>query len=161
MNVTRLAGAYEELLAVADSAVRASPVSADVQARIDRTLAHVLLTDRALILTARQILAGEPGCLCIRDAMSLTALSGVTATTTHAELVTAVRQEAETLLPLLGALPEFAAEARVEVRLVDRDDEHVFESLRWGDLIEMRAEEHLSGHSRLLASLLDKPWGDT
>lgn len=162
MKTGQLADAYEEFLTVVQSITASGPLSAPVQARIDLTLAHVFLADRALVLVARQILAGDMARLDNGDAMSRTVLGNLIAGTSHAERVTAVRQEMGTLTRLLRAIPEEAADIAVTVRLVDQDSEHIFEEgLRWGDLIQVRAQEHLPGHSRLLAELLvrERPAG--
>ncbi|MDI5966375.1 hypothetical protein POF50_007035 [Streptomyces sp. SL13] len=162
MKTGQLADAYEEFLAVVQSITASGPLSTRVQAQIDLTLAHVFLADRALVLVARQVLAGDLAQLDNGDAMSRTVLGNLIAGTSHAERVTAVRQEMRTLLRLLRAIPQEAADIAVTVRLVDHDSEQIFqEGLRWGDLIEVRAQEHVPGHSRLLAELLarERPAG--
>ncbi|MEU1089955.1 hypothetical protein ACFYPN_07950 [Streptomyces sp. NPDC005576] len=120
----------------------------------------MFLADRALILVARQILDGAMASLDNSDAMSKTVLGDLIASTSHAERLTTVRQEMGTLLRLLRSIPDELAAVAVTVRLVDRDGNRIFEEgLRWGDLIELRAEEQLVSHARLLAELLVQELG--
>ncbi|MFP8885487.1 MULTISPECIES: hypothetical protein [Streptomyces] len=153
MDTTTLALAYEKLLAAAESVTDDSPLPDADRAQVDWVLAHVALSDRALAGAARQVLAGEPARIDNAPAMSKTAIASLLASTTHEERTEMVRRNAMELLGLLERTPDAGVGAAVQARLVDRGGNEVFDDvLMWGDVIRMRAEEHIPGHAANLAS---------
>jgi hypothetical protein len=88
-----------------------------------------------------------------RDAMDETAINSLIASTTHAQRVERVNRNAGDLGALIRAIPDHAADVPVKIRLVDRHGEPVPEQrLPWGDLIRLRATEHVPGHAERLRS---------
>ncbi|MDK0517588.1 hypothetical protein [Streptomyces sp. ML-6] len=73
-------------------------------------------------------------------------------TTTHAQRVDSVRRNWAELRSLLVACSPANTQARLTLRMHDRDGEYVSDSvLTWSDLIEMRTTRHIPGYRDALA----------
>ncbi|MEV5178059.1 hypothetical protein AB0L10_45345, partial [Streptomyces flaveolus] len=107
---------------------------------------------------ARQVLAGKEARIDNASAMSKTEIARVISATTHAERIDMVRRNAREFIDLLDRTPDAAGAASVRARLLDRSGTVVFDSdLAWGDVVKMRAVEHIPGHAATLASLCRPP----
>jgi len=148
-----LSRAYKELLAAAEALTQDGPLADADRGKADWVLAHIVLSDRALADAARQVLAGEEARIDNASAMSKTEIARVISATTHAERIDMVRRNAQELIDLLARTPHAAGAASVRARLVGRSGVVVFDSdLAWGDVVKMRAVEHIPGHAATLAS---------
>lgn len=153
METKDLSRAYKELLAAAEAVTDDGPLTDADRAQTDWLLAHIALSDRALADAARQVLTGQEARIDNASAMSKTEIGRVIAATTHAERIDMVQRNAQELIDLLDRTPDSAAVSSVRARLVDRSGEVVFDSdLTWGDVVKMRAVEHIPGHAATIAS---------
>ncbi|GAA2565127.1 MULTISPECIES: hypothetical protein [Streptomyces] len=155
METKDLVAAYADLLAAAESITDNSPIADADRAQVDWLLAHIALSDRALIDAARQILVGHSAWIDNTQAMSKSEIARVLSVTNHAERVDMVRRNSRELVAVLECIPDTAAKTTVRARLVDRNGTVVFDNdLPWGEVIQLRATEHIPGHAASLAS-----WG--
>ncbi|POX38761.1 hypothetical protein C3486_21440 [Streptomyces sp. Ru73] len=156
MDTTELDNAYRHLLAAAGVIGDTAPLAPDSRSGIDWTLSHIALSDRILAAAARDVLTGLPAIVDNREAMDEAAISSLIASTTHTQRVDLVSRNAADLSAVLRATPDQAAAIPVTLRLVSREGRPLPEQrVPWGDLIRLRATEHLPGHTtriRLLAS---------
>ncbi|GAA3378504.1 hypothetical protein GCM10020367_58270 [Streptomyces sannanensis] len=151
METKELSRAYKELLAAAESITDDRPLAEFDRAEVDWVLAHIALSDRALAGTARDVLAGRAARIDNAQVMSRAAIAAVLCSTTHLERVDMVRRNAKELVDLLEQIPQEAAGTAVRAQLVDREGMLVFDDdLKWGDVIRMRAMEHIPGHAATL-----------
>ncbi|MFF2775576.1 hypothetical protein ACFVU3_11770 [Streptomyces sp. NPDC058052] len=151
METDELLTAYRHLLEAAERITDTSPLAESDRAQIDWILAHIALSDRALAGAGRDVLAGRAARLDNAQAMSKSEIGRILGSTTHAERAELVRRNAMELIDLLARTPEEAAEATVRARLVDREGSVVFDQdLKWGDLVRVRAREHIPGHAATL-----------
>ncbi|MEU3558223.1 hypothetical protein [Streptomyces fragilis] len=151
MDTKELFRAYKELFAAAEH-IADDPllVGAD-RTQVDWTLAHIALSDRALVDVGHAVLSGEDAVLDNAQAMSKSEIGRVISSTSYGERVEMVRRNAAALIDVLDISPEETSDATVRARLVDREGKVVFdEDLKWGDVICMRATEHLPGHTAAL-----------
>ncbi|MGW2564266.1 hypothetical protein ACWCXB_34690 [Streptomyces sp. NPDC001514] len=157
METKVLADAYQDLLAAAESITENCPITDADRVQADWLLAHIALSDRALIDAARQILFGHSASIDNARAMSKSEIAKVLSVTSHTERVGMVRRNSRELLAVLERTPDTAADGTVRARLLDRNGAVVFEDdLPWGEVIRLRATEHIPGHAASLAS-----WGST
>uniref|UniRef100_A0AAU2UYN0 MmgE/PrpD family protein n=1 Tax=Streptomyces sp. NBC_00003 TaxID=2903608 RepID=A0AAU2UYN0_9ACTN len=125
--------------------------AADGAARddIDRTLAHLALSDRLLAGVARQVLDGAQA--PVLDNAAATDPAAIDALITAADrvvLAELVRRNAAEFVGLLARTPDRRQAADVRVRLVNGAGEELFSgSVPWGEIVRMRAEEQLPGHA--------------
>ncbi|MFD7550993.1 hypothetical protein [Streptomyces sp. NPDC059816] len=153
METKVLLRAYQELLDAAERITVAAPLAEPDRAQIDWLLAHIALSDRALADAGRAVLAGREALLDNAQAMSKSEIGRILGSTTHSERAELVRRNAMELIDLLDLTPDEAADTTVRARLVDREGSVVFDQgLQWGDLIRVRAEEHIPGHAHTLRS---------
>ncbi|MFD9304493.1 hypothetical protein ACFWCB_17855 [Streptomyces sp. NPDC060048] len=153
METKELFRAYQELLAAAECIADDSPLAESDRAQVDWTLAHIALSDRALAGAGRAVLASREARLDNAQAMSKSEIGRIICSTTHRERAEMVRRNAMELIDLLGLSPDEAAGATVRACLVNREGAVVFDDdLKWGDLIRMRAQEHIPGHTAALRS---------
>lgn len=153
MHTRELANAYENLLDAAESITESTPLTPDERSDTDWTLSHVALSDRLLATAAREILAGESTLIDNFPAMDPAAISALIASTTHVQRIDAVRRNGAEFLELVGQTPEQAGETSVRLRIFDRDGRHSSDTqLPWGELIRLRAREHVPGHAARLAA---------
>jgi hypothetical protein len=149
-----LASAYQDLLAAAEAIHDDGILSAEDRGTLGWTLAHIALSDRGLVGTARAVLAGREAGIDNGVAMSKTAIGKVCANTSHVERVEMVRRNARELIDLLDRTPGEAVDVTVRARLVNGEGAIVFDNdLKWGDVIRMRATEHIPGHAARVAGL--------
>ncbi|MFF4696435.1 hypothetical protein [Streptomyces chattanoogensis] len=154
MDATELDAAYTDLLAAAEALSDTTDLSPDVRSAVDWTLSHLALSDRILATTARGILNGLSVTIDNRDAMDTTAIASLVASTTHAQRVDLVRRNAADLTTAIKAIPDHTAATPVQLHLVSRGGQPVpDQQLPWGDLIRLRASEHLPGHTARLRTL--------
>ncbi|MFE4634904.1 hypothetical protein ACFRJ1_16225 [Streptomyces sp. NPDC056773] len=153
MDTSELFHAYEELLSAAECITEDTLLSESDRARVDWTLAHISLSDRALVGAGQAVLAGREAHLDNAQAMSKSEIGRIICSTTHGERAEMVRQYGMELVDLLNRCPDEAADANVRACLVDLGGAVVFEAdLKWGDLIRMRTQEHIPGHTAALRS---------
>ncbi|MFZ3499322.1 hypothetical protein ACODT5_39980 [Streptomyces sp. 5.8] len=153
METKELFHAYKELLSAAECITDESLLAESDRARVDWTLAHISLSDRALVGAGRAVLARQEARLDNAQAMSKSEIGRIICSTTHGERAEMVRQYAMELVDLLNLCPDEAADATVRACLVDRGGAVIFDAdLKWGDLIRMRAQEHIPGHTAALRS---------
>ncbi|AQS65621.1 hypothetical protein [Streptomyces pactum] len=153
MDTKELLHAYQELLAEAELITDAPPLAESDRTQIDWILAHIALSDRALADAGRAVIAGREARLDNTQAMSKSEIGRILRSTTHAERAELVRRNAMELVDLLALTPDEAADATVRARLVNREGAVVFDQdLKWGDLIRVRAKEHIPGHAATLRS---------
>lgn len=151
MDVDTLAGAYRRLTSAARRVAGSDALSTADWAQIDWTLSHVLLSDAMLAETARRMLAGEPASIDNSGAMDTSAISTLIDTTSHAERIVMVSDNADRLVELIGRMPGESAAVMVPTRLVDRAGKEVLnDTLRWGDLVKARSTEQIPGHAARL-----------
>lgn len=153
MDTTELDEAYRHLHTTARAISDTTALAPDARSVIDWTLSHLALSDRILAAAAREALSGLPGVVDNRDAMDDTAIASLVASTTHTQRVDLVRCNAAALSAVLKAIPDAAAPTRLH--LVSRDGHPVpDQELPWSELMRLRVNEHLPGHTarlRLLA----------
>jgi len=165
MDTTALRTAYDDLLAAAEAIGATTPLTADARSAVDWTLSHVALSDRLLAAAARDVLSGRPVTVDNRDAMDEAAIASLIGSTTHAQRVDLVRGHAARLSALVEAMPGEAAATPARIRLVGRDGRaHPDRRITWGELIRLRAEEHVPGHAARLRALtaaaaVQERWG--
>ncbi|MFJ4568550.1 hypothetical protein ACIP4U_33875 [Streptomyces caelestis] len=153
VETKELSRAYKELLAAAECIADDSLLAESDRARVDWTLAHIALSDQALVGAGRAVLASREAHLDNAQAMSKSEIGRIISSTTHGERAEMVRRTAMELVDLLDLSPDEAADAMVRACLVDREGAVVFdEGLKWGDLIRMRAKEHIPGYTAALRS---------
>ncbi|MFI6920893.1 hypothetical protein ACIBIZ_13145 [Nonomuraea spiralis] len=154
MNTTRLDAAYRDLLAAAEAISDTATLAAPARSAADWTLSHLALSDRVLAAAARDVLAGLPVTVDNREAMDDTAVNSLVASTTHAQRVDLVRRNATDLSTVIKAIPDDAAATPVRLRLVTRDGEPLpDQQVSFGELIRLRATEHVPGHTARLRTL--------
>jgi len=153
VETKNLSRAYKQLQATAEAITDGSTLTDAARAQVDWLLAHIALSDRALADAARQVLAGRPARIDNASAMSKAEIATVLSSTTHEQRVDMVRRNAKELIDILDRTPHRSAATIVRARLVARNGDLVFDNdLTWGDVIEMRAAEHIPGHAASLAS---------
>ncbi|MFB9461935.1 hypothetical protein [Streptomyces cinereospinus] len=153
MGTKALADAYRDLVAAAESITGSSPLADADRAQADWLLAHIALSDRALIDAARQVLVGHSAWIDNARAMSKSEIAKVLSATRHTERVDMVRRTARELLAVLDCTSDTAAEVTVRARLAGRNGAVVLDSdLPWGEVIRLRATEHIPGHAASLAA---------
>ncbi|MFI6730572.1 hypothetical protein [Streptomyces atratus] len=159
MGTTEFDVAYRHLLAAAGAISVTTPLAADLRSDIDWTLSHIALSDRILAAAARDVLTGLPVIVDNRNAMDDTAIRSLVASTTHTQRVDLVSRNAADLGAVIRATPDHAADMPVKLHLVGRDGQPVPEQrLSWGDLLRLRATEHLPGHTERLRLLASAEW---
>ncbi|MCP2259817.1 hypothetical protein LX15_003526 [Streptoalloteichus tenebrarius] len=152
MHTNALAHAYGDLLKAASALTSATPLDERERADTDWTLVHVALSDRLLATAARDVLAGTSPLVDNSPAMDPAALSSLITSTTHEGRVDLVRRNGAEFLGLVRRTPEEAAAVPVRLRVFGRDGRHVADGeTTWGELVRLRAEEHLPGHAARLA----------
>lgn len=153
MHTAELANAYENLLDAAEAITESIPLTADERSDTNWTLSHVALSDRLLATAAREVLAGEPALIDNFPAIDPATISSLITSTTHAQRIDTVRRNGAEFLELVGRTPEQAGETSVRLRIFGRDGRHVSDTqLPWGELIRLRAREHVPGHAARLAA---------
>ncbi|GIF15665.1 hypothetical protein [Actinoplanes teichomyceticus] len=160
MQTEKLAVAYRELVRVAgELPFDALPTDADRAATAWR-LAHIALSDRALVGTAHAVIAGTPAVIDNAPAMSGPAIDTILSSTSHLERVDMVRRNAAELIDLLAGTPQELASTPVHARLVDRAGQVVLEDdIPWSAVIDLRAEQHIPGHTAALAHVPSRSQG--
>ncbi|MFF4652765.1 hypothetical protein [Streptomyces sp. NPDC001380] len=159
MDTTSLRTAYTGLLdaaAAAGAAAQAGRPTAEPPGEpgAERTLAHVALGDRLLAAAARRLLEGATPSVDNAPAVDPAAIDALTSSAGHDVLADLVRRNAAELLGLVERLPDDAALRLVRVRLVDGSGREAFSGeVPWGELLRVRAEEHLPGHADRLRRL--------
>ncbi|MGW1676445.1 hypothetical protein [Saccharopolyspora sp. NPDC002376] len=149
MNPSALEAAYRELIRTAEAIT--DPLPEDARSQVDRTIAHLVLSDRILIAAAHDVLAGGTAVVDNREAMDPAALDGLIGSTSHQQRVDLVRRNAKDFTALINRIPEHAA---VRMSIVDRDGNPVpDQQFTWNELIHLRATQHLPGHAARLAEL--------
>ncbi|MFD9636259.1 MmgE/PrpD family protein [Streptomyces violascens] len=150
-----LEAAYDGLFRAAASRVGVgSEVDGGAGADVDRTLAHLALSDRLLADIARQVLDGaEAPVLDNSAAADPAAIDALVAAADRAVLVELVRRNAAELVGLLARTPDRCRAADVRVRLVNGAGAELFSgSVPWGEVVRMRADEQLPGHAARINS---------
>ncbi|MEU0783062.1 MmgE/PrpD family protein [Streptomyces sp. NPDC006173] len=151
METAVLDEAYVALIAAAttaatpgDQASASQPGERDA----DWTLAHIALSDRLLASTARQVLAGDAAGLDNGPAMDPKAIEELTSSVDRDVLVELVRRNAAELVGLLAQTPQNQRATPVTVRLVGDTGEELFSgAVPWGEIVRLRAEDHIPGHT--------------
>ncbi|WP_416971079.1 MmgE/PrpD family protein [Streptomyces sp. 4F14] len=156
METSPLEDAYVALIAAATAATHGDPPPAPAPGErgIEWTLAHVALSERLLASTARQVLAGTPAGLDNGPAMEPKAVADLISSAGPDVLVDLVRRNAAEFVGLLARTPKDRGAAQVAVRLVGDDGEEVFSGpVPWAEIVRMRAEEHIPGHTNRIRRL--------
>ncbi|WP_030807225.1 hypothetical protein [Streptomyces sp. NRRL S-337] len=148
MKLSALAAGYQKLLAAAEAISPAAPLLPDVRADLDWRLCHIALSDRIIVTAAHKTLAGKAAVVDNQAAMDSDQIGKMVTATSHTERVDAVRRNAAELLDALRRFSSDETETSVELRIYNREGEHVSDSwTSWQDLIALRAEKHIPGHT--------------
>ncbi|MER6987878.1 hypothetical protein ABT337_03620 [Saccharopolyspora hirsuta] len=152
MDTAEIEAAYRDLLAAAEADTAA--LAAEARSAVDWTLSHIALSDRILAAAARDVLTGVPPVVDNSSAMDEAAIAALIASTSHRRRIDMVRRNAADLASVIRTIPNHAAATPVLLRLTNREgrtfpDQH----LPWGDLVGLRATEHIPGHTARLAAL--------
>ncbi|MFG2309365.1 MmgE/PrpD family protein [Streptomyces sp. NPDC048566] len=148
MRTAALEDAYADLIAAAGEAPPGTGASAAGEHGVDWTLAHVALSDRLLASTARQVQGGEAARLDNGPAMDPKAVEELTSSVDRDVLVELVRRNAAELVGLVARMPDNRGATPVAVRLVGDQGEELFDgAVPWGEIVRLRAEDHLPGHA--------------
>lgn len=124
----------------------------------DWTLAHIALSDRLLASTARQVLGGAAAGLDNGPAMDPKAIEELTSSVDRDVLVELVRRNAAELVGLVAQMPQDQQATPVTVRLVGDEGKELFSgAVPWGEIVRMRAEEHIPGHTDRLRRISRAP----
>lgn len=151
METTALEEAYAGLIAAALAAPTRHPAEPPGEHGTDWTLAHIALSDRLLASTAREVLVGVPPLLDNGPAMDPAAIKELTSSAGRHVLVELVRRNGAELVGLIGRIPVENRSVPVAVRLVGDTGEELFAGpVPWGEIVRMRAEEHIPGHTARL-----------
>ncbi|MEW2164654.1 MmgE/PrpD family protein [Streptomyces sp. NPDC007084] len=160
METAVLEEAYAALITAATAAPLDHPASsAGLGERdADWTLAHVALSDRLLASTARQVLSGEAAGLDNGPAMDPKAIEELTSSVGRDVLVELVRRNAAEFVGLIAQTPHNRQATPVTVRLVGDEGEELFSgAVPWGEIVRLRAEEHIPAHSSRLRRIARAP----
>ncbi|MFD6925778.1 MmgE/PrpD family protein [Streptomyces sp. NPDC059944] len=160
METAVLEEAYAGLIAAATAAPLGHQASAPRpdERDADWTLAHIALSDRLLASTARQVLAGDPAGLDNGPAMDPKAVEELTSSVDRDVLVELVRRNAAEFVGLLAQTPENQRATPVVVRLVGDKGEELFSgAVPWGEIVRLRAEDHIPGHTGRLRRIARAP----
>ncbi|MEW2043785.1 hypothetical protein AB0885_43745, partial [Streptomyces sp. NPDC005534] len=160
METAVLEEAYAGLIAAATAAPLGHQASAPRpdEHDADWTLAHIALSDRLLASTARQVLAGDPAGLDNGPAMDPKAVEELTSSVDRDVLVELVRRNAAEFVGLLAQTPENQRATPVIVRLVGDKGEELFSgAVPWGEIVRLRAEDHIPGHTGRLRRMARAP----
>ncbi len=160
METAALEEAYTGLIAAATAAAPGDEASAPPSGEHDAdwTLAHVALSDRLLASTARQVLAGDAAGLDNGPAMDPKAIEELTTSAGRDVLVELVRRNAAELVGLLAQTPDNQRATPVSVRLVGDKGEELFSgAVPWGEIVRLRAEDHIPGHTGRLRRIAGAP----
>ncbi|WP_335941535.1 hypothetical protein [Streptomyces sp. PTD5-9] len=152
MDITALASEYDSLIAQAEAITDTTPLEAATRADVDWRLCHIALADRIITTALREQINGHPATVDNQPSMDPDRIKKMISTTTHAQRVDSVRRNWAELRSLLVACSPTDTQARLTLRMHDRDGEYVSDSvLTWSDLIEMRTTRHIPGHRDALA----------
>lgn len=160
MRTAGLTSAYDRLLAAAQAISPDTPLDPEQRADVNWTLCHVALSDELIADAAQSIRAGgsTAGGKVVLDnfpAMDPEAIAKMTASTTHSDRVSAVRQNATRLLSLLAQVPEESGQALIILRMHDRTGHHVSDTeMPWSDLVNLRSDKHIPAHADRLQGYL-------
>ncbi|MFC9244747.1 MmgE/PrpD family protein [Streptomyces sp. NPDC057136] len=160
METAVLEAAYAGLIAAATDALghEDPPPVQPGEHSADWTLAHIALSDRLLASTARQVLGSRAAGLDNGPAMEPKAVEELTSSVGRDVLVELVRRNAAELVGIVAQIPYENQSAPVAVRLVSDKGEELFAgTVPWGEIVRMRAEDHLPGHTALLRRLAQTP----
>ncbi|MEU8789557.1 MmgE/PrpD family protein [Streptomyces sp. NPDC048643] len=160
METAALEEAYTGLIAAATAAALGDRPSVPQPGERDAdwTLAHVALSDRLLASTARQVLAGDAAGLDNGPAMDPKAIEELTSSVDRDVLVELVRRNAAEFVGLLARTPQNQRATPVSVRLVGDQGEELFSgAVPWGEIVRLRAEDHLPGHTGRLRRIARAP----
>ncbi|MFD8738248.1 MmgE/PrpD family protein [Streptomyces sp. NPDC059618] len=124
----------------------------------DWTLAHIALSDRLLSSTARQVLGGAEAGLDNGPAMDPKAIEELTSTVDRDVLVELVRRNAAEFVGLVARIRQDQQATPVAVRLVGDEGQELFSgAVPWGEIVRMRAEDHIPGHTERLRRIARAP----
>lgn len=153
MDTTALDTAYGNLLDAATALAPPYPLGDAERAEVDWRLVHIALSDRIIGVAAADVLAGRPAVVDNLSAMDRETIAQTIAVTTHLERVETIRRHATALLDTNARMPEDAVASLVELRMHDREGRHVSDTtMSWGELMGLRAERHLPGHTTQFAA---------
>ncbi|MGW2813272.1 MmgE/PrpD family protein [Streptomyces sp. NPDC001415] len=149
-----LEAAYDGLFRAASQSRLGAAVDGAARGDVDRTLAHLALSDRLLAGVARQVLDGARApVLDNAAATDPAAIDALVMAADRAVLAELVRRNAAEFVGLLARTPDRRQTADVRVRLVNEAGEELFSgSVPWGEIVRMRAEEQLPGHAARINS---------
>lgn len=160
METAVLEEAYVGLIAAATAAAVGHQVSVPPAGErgVDWTLAHIALSDRLLASTARQVLGGVAAGLDNGPAMDPKAIEELTSSVDRDILVELVRRNAAEFVGLVARMSQDQQATPVTVRLVGDAGEELFSgAVPWGEIVRMRAEEHIPGHTGRLRRITEAP----
>ncbi|MET8099371.1 MmgE/PrpD family protein [Streptomyces sp. NPDC005236] len=153
METAVLEEAYVGLIAAATAATSAmvghqASVPRPGDRDTDWTLAHIALSDRLLASTARQVLGGAEAGLDNGPAMDPKAIEELTSSVDRDVLIDLVRRNAAEFVGLVARMRQDQQATPVAVRLVGDEGEELFSgAVPWGEIVRMRAEDHIPGHT--------------
>ncbi|OYO03370.1 hypothetical protein [Enemella evansiae] len=148
MDCSPLREAYRDLLA-ALRAVRIERLTDEQSADLDWTLAHLALSDAELTAAAEATGRDEPAVVDNAGAMDPERLGAWTGTRSLADRVAGLEAQAERLVTAVSRLDQPASGSPVTLRVHDRRGRFVEEqTITWVELVALRAERHLPGHTR-------------
>lgn len=151
METTVLEEAYAGLITAALAAPPQQPAAPAGGRGTDWTLAHIALSDRLLASTAREILTSVPPVLDNGPAMDPAAIEELTSSAGRDVLVELVRRNGAELVGLIARIPSENRSVPVAVRLVGDTGQELFAGpMPWGEIVRVRAEEHIPGHTARL-----------
>lgn len=160
METAVLEEAYAGLIAAATAAALGHQASVPQPGErgADWTLAHIALSDRLLASTARQVLGGAAAGLDNGPAMDPKAIEELTSSVDRDVLVELVRRNAAEFVGLVAQMPQDQQATPVTVRLVGDEGEELFSgAVPWGEIVRMRAEDHIPGHTGRLRRITRAP----
>lgn len=150
MRTVELANAYEQLVEVA-AQIDPTALGLAQRGEVEWTLCHVILSNGLLADAAHSIAGqGEEYALVVDNlpATDPAIIANLVASTTHAQRVGAVRTSAREFLSAVAAVPEESAAAQITFRVHDRNGKYITDSsATWGELMILRATQHLPAHT--------------